>query len=123
MRKKSPLPALNPTLAALMGKPAQPDHQMAYVCATIGRFFQRGVASAPHDQLDRWEARPNGVVVEGRFGLVKEESRLRDCRGLNSGVSLPEAVRRAYKKPRTVSPHLADLCRAAHQDPEELLRA
>lgn len=124
MRRKKPVNAsgLDPTLAALLAKPAQPDHQMAYVRAMIGRFSRRGVASAPHQQLDEWEALANGVAVEARFGLVREEPRLVKCRGIGTGVSLVEAVKRAKVKPKTVSPLLADLCRISHEDPKDLLK-
>lgn len=124
MRRKSPVvkSELDPTLQALLAKPPRSAHQVAYVLAKDGRFARRGVVSAPRHQLDAWEAHPNGVMVEERFGLVGEEPRLVACRGLDSGISLPEAVARAAKKPKKVSARLADLCRAAHQDPEELLR-
>lgn len=124
MRRKSPVvkSELDPTLQALLAKPPDSNHQIAYVHAMDGRFTLRGVVSAPRDQLDKWEAQPNGVMVAERFGLVSEEPNLVNCRGLSSGISLTEAVTRAAKKPKRVSAHLADLCRVAHQDPEELIR-
>lgn len=126
MRRTNGTPAMaavDPALAALLLKPPQPDHHMAFVRARKGRFTVRGVISAPKALLDHWQANPNGVGVDERFGSVAGEPELVACLGLDKGISLPEAVRRARKKPRKVSPLLADLCRAAHQDPEELLRS
>lgn len=125
MRRKNPVAKsqLEPVLGALLAQPPRPNHQMAYVLAKDGRFALRGVVSAPLAQLDAWQQHPNGVVVEERFGLASEEPRLVECCGLNRGISLPEAVRRAHRKPKKISDRLAALCRVAHEDPEELIRS
>lgn len=124
MRRKKPVDVsgLDLTLAALLSKPAQPGHQVAYVYAMAGRLKKRGVISAPVSVLDYWKEHANGVSVEERFGLVSEEPRLVKCRGIDTGISLIEAVRRANVKPLVVSSRMADLCRISHEDPGDLLK-
>lgn len=124
MRRKKPVdvPGLDPTLAALLSKPAQPGHQVAYVYAMVGRLKKRGVISAPVSVLDHWKRHANGVGVEERFGLASEEPRLVECRGIDTGISLIEAVKRAKVKPKKASPLLENLCRVSHQNPRDLLK-
>lgn len=114
---------LDPKLAQVLARKPRPDDQVAYIYTKASRRLnKRGVIAAPSSLLDEWEASPNGVSVAERFGRYDEEPNLAKCLGLDTGVSLIHAVDLAIKKPRVVSPLLANLCRVAHQDPRNLLK-